>query len=376
VIVPGKRPRKIRVSFQKNRESRARTQNLTHRSLEDTDAAEDAVRGERLTGKGSITRQRTIVADVDDPNGGVRRAVDEVECLRGRVLLAAGVDNCRVQAADGRLISCSVRRVVRTLSRDARNAVVAGDEVLVRPQPGDTGVIERVELRRTTLSRGSDRREHVIVANIDQALIVVSACDPPLKPALIDRFLVSAGKGNVQPLVCISKVDLADLVELQTIAGIYARVGYNVVLTSTVTGLGIVRLRELLRGRETVLTGQSGVGKSTLINAIDPTLALRTAAVSEDSGKGRHTTRVAELLPLADGGWVVDTPGIRQLQLWDVSTGEVEGYFREFHPFVRHCRFPNCTHTHEEDCAIKSAVDDHLIAESRYLGYLRIVLGD
>ncbi|MCA9054632.1 MAG: ribosome small subunit-dependent GTPase A, partial [Planctomycetaceae bacterium] len=208
------------------------------------------------------------------------------------------------------------------------------------------------------------------------SVIVVSAAEPPIKPALVDRFLVSAEKGNVRPIVCISKADLVERGELQPIAAIYASIGYDVVLTSIHTGEGVDALRGLLTGKVSVLTGQSGVGKSSLINAVDPALDLRTAHVSADSGKGRHTTRVAALLPLSTGGWIVDTPGIRQMQLWDVAPGEVEAYFRDFLAYVPHCRFPDCTHTHESDCAVKSAVERGEIAPLRYQGYLRIILGD
>lgn len=367
----GRRPRKVRVEFRKNRASRARSGDLTRHSLQDLEAAADLSNAERLSGKGDLSRRRTVL--VEDEG---RLAVDAERCLAGRVLQAIGGNRCTVQTVDGRRYECTVRRVVRTLASDARSAVVAGDEVMFEPTAPDSGVVVRVEPRRSTISRGSERREHVIVANVDQAVIVVSADQPPLKPALVDRFLVSAEKGGVRGIVCISKVDLVDAAALEPIAGVYARIGYDVVLASVVTGRGVGRLRELLTGRESVLAGQSGVGKSSLINAIDPRLGLATKSVSEDSGKGRHTTRVASLFPLATGGWIVDTPGVRQMQLWDVSAGEVEGYFREFRPFVPDCRFPDCSHTHEADCAIRDAVARGLIAPLRYEGYLRIVQGD
>jgi ribosome biogenesis GTPase len=277
---------------------------------------------------------------------------------------------------DGREFECAVRRVVRTMARETRNAVVAGDEVLLLPTGAGTGVIERVEPRRGVLSRGSDRREHVIAANVDQALIVISAAEPPLKPGVIDRFLVSAERGGVAAIVCINKLDLADAVALQPISGIYGQLGYDVVLTSARTGAGLARLRALLRGRTTVVAGQSGVGKSSLLNAIQPGLARPVGAVSEESRKGRHTTRVAELLPLSVGGWIIDTPGVRQIELWDVIPAEVEGYYREFRPFVAACRFPDCTHLHEADCGVRQAVEDGCIARIRYESFVRIVTGD
>jgi ribosome biogenesis GTPase len=158
--------------------------------------------------------------------------------------------------------------------------------------------------------------------------------------------------------------------------GLYSRLGYPIVPTSTRTGLGLDRLRELLRGEATVVAGQSGVGKSSLLNAIQPGLQLETGDVSATTRKGMHTTRVARLWQLDFGGWVVDTPGIRQMELWDVQPGEVEAYFAEFRPFVPLCRFPNCLHIEEAGCAVKSAVRQDLISLTRYESYLRIVSGD
>ncbi|MFV0444476.1 MAG: ribosome small subunit-dependent GTPase A [Planctomycetaceae bacterium] len=372
----GKRPKKVRVEFRKNRAGRAREQNLTHKALEDLDAAADRQQSERLTGKGAITRRRTVLADGDVGSALPQLAVDAERCMAGRVLRAIGANHCSVQGGDGRVLECTVRRLVRTMSRDVRNAVVVGDQVLVEPQDDWHGVIVRVETRRTTISRGSDRHEHVIAANIDQAVIVTSAAEPQLKPALVDRFIVSAEKGGVRPVVCISKVDLVDRPDLEHVADIYRRIGYDVVLSSIVTGEGIEPLRSILHDRVSVVAGQSGVGKSSLINALDSSQQLATGGVSEDSGKGRHTTRVAALLPLASGGWIVDTPGIRQMQLWDVAPFEIEGYFRDFLPHIPHCRFPDCTHSHEHSCAVKQAVERGEIASLRYQGYLRMLLGD
>lgn len=370
-----KKPKKTRVAFRKNRGSRARQQNLTHQMLDNQELAADLKNEERLSGKGDVSRHRTIVSTGESGVAG-SLSVDEAETQPGRVLRSIGANQCLVEVQEGRSILCSVRRLIRTLARDGRNATVAGDRVQIRQTSETEGVIERVESRTRVVSRGSGRFEHVIVANIDQAVIVASAADPAFKPGLVDRFLVSAAKGGVEAIVCVNKVDLIDPTSLQPIVGVYARMGYTVVMTSTKNGQGINELRRLLQGRESVLTGQSGVGKSTLINAIDDRLNLKTAEVSDDSGKGRHTTRVAELKPLTGGGWIVDTPGIRQLELWNVQSEEVEGYFREFAPFLVQCRFPNCTHTHETPCGIKSAVASGQISPTRYQGYLRLVIDD
>lgn len=367
--MPEDRSRKIRVQFRKNRGHRTRQVDLTRHDAEDlADLASD----ERLSGKGDLTRHRTLVV------GGEQSARDVVDsdCLTGRVLWSVGANHSCVQIEDGRTFDCSVRRVMRTMQRDSRNLIAAGDRVVFRPADSQTGVIERIEPRHSTLSRGVARTSHIIVSNIDQAVIVASASDPGLKPALIDRFLVSCEVGNARGIVCINKADTIQPDQLQPLIGQYARLGCEVILTSATRGTGIERLRNLLRGQATVLSGQSGVGKSSLLNAIQPGLGLRTAAVSEDSGKGRHTTRVAELVPLACGGWVVDTPGIRQFQLWAVEPEDVEAYFVEFRPFVAYCKYPSCSHTHEKGCAVLSAVTQGLISPLRYESYTRILSGE
>jgi ribosome biogenesis GTPase len=199
--------------------------------------------------------------------------------------------------------------------------------------------------------------------------------EPELKPHLIDRYIAAAEKGGLKPILCLNKADLTDAVELQPLIGAYAQLGVPTLLTSAKTGAGIGRLRELLRGRATVFGGQSGVGKSSLLNAVQPRLGLRVKTVSETTQKGRHTTTTAELIRLEFGGWVVDTPGVRQLQLWDTRPEEVEGYFREFRPFVPLCGFPDCTHTHESNCAVKAAVARSHVAERRYHSYLGLFHG-
>lgn len=362
------------MAFRKNRGKRVRTQNVTHDALDQSLPEPDAD-SERISGKGRLTRYRTIIG-VDGEGNSVQRDIDETACQAGRVLRAIGANRCDVQSLAGRIYACTVRRVVRTLLREARNAVVAGDRVMFQPTGADAGVIERVEPRQSVFSRGTGQFEHVIAANIEQLLIVASAASPPLKPALIDRFLVSAAKGGVQPIICLNKADLATPAELQPFQDLYTGLGYPVHCTSAVQETGIERLREQLLGKETVVGGQSGVGKSSLLNAVQAGLALRTGHVSDDSGKGRHTTRVAELIPLDGGGWIVDTPGIRQMELWNVPREEIEAYFVEFPRFVADCRFPDCSHTHETGCRIKLAVADGDISRLRYESYLRMFLGD
>ena len=361
---------KIRVSFHKNRTSRVRPGDLTHRTDEEVD---DLNSGERLSGKGATVRHRTVIGEETD-DGRVLIDVDLSRCRSGRVLWCVGSGRSLVQTEDGALFPCTLRRVLRTMSRDAKNLVACGDNVLFLPNE-TVGVIERLEPRRSELSRGRGRFSHVIAANIDQAVIVTSVVDPPLKPGVIDRFLVSCEKGRVRGIICVNKLDRVAAAEMQVIAGLYARLGYEVVLTSAAEGVGIERLRELLVDKTTVFAGQSGVGKSSLLNRLDPTFLRQTNTVSHETGKGKHTTRVAELRPLTGGGFVIDTPGVRRLELWDVPVTEIEGLFVEFRPFVRSCHFADCTHRHETGCAIQQAVQEGRISQSRFESYLRIVTG-
>ena len=372
--------RKVRVDFRKNREKTTRLGNLARQvghDVSSSDHVDELVSSERVSGKGRLSRRRTIIATEASTADGASpiRDIDISKCVTGRVLSSAGLTTI-VRATDGRRFECTVRRVLRTMSRDQRNVVVPGDEVLFQPTNVAEGVIERVNPRRGVLSRGSQNREHVIVANIDQVGIVVSAGEPGLKPHLIDRFLVSVTKGEVAGLICINKVDLVDPAELQTLSGIYGQIGCEVILVSAHSGVGMDRLRAVLHNRQTVFAGQSGVGKSSLLNAIDSGLVIRTGEVSDWSKKGKHTTRNARLHELHFGGWVVDTPGIRQMELWNVKPAELEAYFVEFRPFVRFCKFPDCSHLHEAACGVQAAVARSLISSVRYESYRRLVLAD
>src|SRR5262245_29533735 len=372
-----RKKRKVRADFRKNREVRARDKKFGSERVE-SDSLADAPRGERVSGKGDISRKRILAGGEiieDDAGTMVLPDVDRSICRIGRVRRVQGLLSV-VRDEAGNMFQCATRRLLKTLATDLRHVVAAGDVVWFRPEGKDEGIIERVEPRRGVVSRTSRGRQHVLVANVDQLIIVTSAAEPRLKPNLIDRLLVTAEKGRIKPIIFINKVDLINPADLMPLVGVYAQLGYDVLLVSAAEGFGIDRLRNQLAGEESVVSGQSGVGKSSLLNAVEPDLHLRVQTVSEETQKGRHTTTTAELIPLSFGGYVVDTPGIRQFQLWDVIPEEVAGYFRDLRPYVSRCRFPNCTHTHEDNCAVKDAVADGWIDARRYESYVQIQAGD
>jgi ribosome biogenesis GTPase len=407
--------KKVRVELRKNRTKPPRENDLTRSFRADAASADETQANERVRAKGDVSRYRTVVQDAGDASG--MPAVDAGECVRGRVIRVHGLASV-VEADDGRVFRCAVRRLLKSLATDERSVVTTGDVVWIRPAASGVrspesgvrdqeagvesresgaveegglsstpdsglrtpdiaaeGMIERVEPRHGVLTRASRRREQVLVANVDQVAIVVSLVQPDLKPHLIDRYLAAAQQGGLAPVLLLNKADLADPVELQPLVGGYAQLGIPVLLTSARTGMGIGRLREQLRGRATVFSGQSGVGKSSLLNAVQPGLGLSVKTVSEVNNKGRHTTTYAQLIKLEFGGWVVDTPGVRQLQLWDVRPEEVEGYFPEFRPYVPLCNFPDCTHTHETGCAVKAAVARRQVSDRRFHSYLGMFHG-
>lgn len=360
------KPRKVRVSFRKNRQVRRRQRDLTRQYDEgDVESLEPDAK-EQVRAKGDVSRKRTVLLD----EGG-ELAIDQSTALRGRVLMTHGL-HCFVGTPDGVVWKCYTRRLLRTMQCDERSPVVTGDWAWFRPAPGNEGLILRVETRSHALKRAYRHREQVIAANVDQALIVCSFVEPDLKRNLIDRYLVSAAMGGLASVVCLNKADLVEVHVYQSVIGLYSQLGYRVVMTSAQTGQGLDQLREWLTGRETVIVGQSGVGKSSLLNALEPEFQLRVRDVSESSRKGRHTTTATRLLGLSGGGSVLDTPGVRQFDLWKVESGEIEAYFPELHAFTPHCRFPGCLHLDEADCAVRSAVADRLISYSRYESYTRL----
>ncbi len=258
--------------------------------------------------------------------------------------------------------------------------VAIGDRVTITPHTDGTGEIETVHERTTQFARvrtGIKREfRQILLANPDQIVAVFACAQPVPSLRMLDRFLVIAEKQMVTALIVANKVDLVTPAQAKSIFGLYEELGYPVVYTSAVTGEGVECLRSHLKGKLSALTGPSGVGKSSLLNAIQPDLGLHVRSVSEATSKGRHTTRVRELFPLDVGGYVADTPGIRSLALWDTEPEELDAYFIEMRDLVAGCQFSDCTHTHEPGCAVLAAVEAGDVATQRYTSYLRLRFGD
>lgn len=258
--------------------------------------------------------------------------------------------------------------------------VGVGDRVLIDDLGDGTGTIADVHERHAVFSRvrtGIKRDfRQIILANPDQLVIVFACAQPEPHTRMLDRFLVIAEKQQIHPMIVANKSDLVTAEAARTVFGLYADLGYDVIYTSAKTGKGVKDLRKALQGKISALAGPSGVGKSSLLNAVQPELGLHVREVSEATSKGRHTTQVRELFPLEVGGYVADTPGIRSLALWDTEPEELDAYFVELRDLVADCQFSDCTHTHEPGCAVREAVDKGSVSQARYHSYLRMRFGD
>ncbi len=258
-----------------------------------------------------------------------------------------------------------------------QSPVAVGDIVDFVPSVDGPGGIEKVHPRLTKFSRvrvGEELKgtEQVIVANVDQMVIVASVREPELKLRLVDRFIVAAFKGGLKPVVVINKIDLQHRHDLARIKTIYESVEVPIVQASCVSGVGIDELRKQLCDHESIFVGHSGTGKSSLLNSLQPGLAIRTAEVSETTTKGTHTTTNVELYALDSGGYVVDSPGLKVLGIWDLDRDELQIYFPEFEAYLGHCKFSRCSHLHEPECAVKQAVSEGRIFPERYESYERL----
>ncbi len=255
--------------------------------------------------------------------------------------------------------------------------VSPGDRVVVTPLSGGEGVIEEVLPRRTVLARArSERRgEHIMLANPDHAMLVFAVREPEPHFGLLDRYLALCEHTGVDVTICLNKLDLGVPEEVAAARQLYEGLGYPVLLTSARGGDGLDAVRERLRGRISLLTGPSGVGKSSIINALLPEAQQRTGEISEATGKGRHTTTGVRLLPLEGGGWLADSAGIRELALWNVPTEDLARTFRELRPYVGECEYEDCAHgTNEQGCALRRALDEGAITPERFASFERLLV--
>ncbi|MBI4639678.1 MAG: ribosome small subunit-dependent GTPase A [Candidatus Tectomicrobia bacterium] len=301
---------------------------------------------------------------------------------RSGVVIEIYGEKCRVDLQD-EIFWCTLRGILKKGESEQKNLVAVGDDVLCTIIDETKGVIEKILPRRTRLSRPAaqdrsrrtqePRPEQIIAANIDQVVIVTSMKNPPLRLGLIDRYLVAVQKQGLEPIICVNKIDLAENEEeLQDLKALYSRAGYKTLFTSVSKQIGIEELTEQLKDRKSVVVGHSGVGKSSLIMAVQPNLKLRAREISEDTSRGRHTTTTAAILKLDIGGYVVDTPGIREFGLWNVTHEEVGAYFPEIVPYLEECAMSQCSHIHEPDCAVQRALEQGEIDSRRYESYVRI----
>lgn len=283
-----------------------------------------------------------------------------------------------VRLEDGRHLQARVKGKLRLVDRRTTNPVIIGDRVLIESENHDA-VIAEVLPRDNYIIRQSSRHraaEHIIACNLDQAFLMATITQPRTSSGFIDRFLVTATAYHVPTVIVFNKLDLYDGKELRTLdewKQLYDAIGYRVVATSVVTNIGVEEVKAMMTNKTSLLAGHSGVGKSTLINKIVPELNLKIGELSGYHEKGRHTTTFAEMHELPFGGFIIDTPGMKEFGILDFEVSEVSQYFPEMAERLHHCRFNNCLHINEPKCAVKEAVESGEIALSRYENYLSII---
>lgn len=347
-----------------------------HDWLDYADGDSDQLEGfERIMPADEGDRRRQVesfTGTVSDPD---HVATDNMVGLPGRVLeVSAGL--CRVLLEDDILL-CSLRGSLTVAQTGASNIVAVGDTVQVTRLESSKGIIEAIHPRRNQIARADTSGlplQQVLVANIDQLLIVSAWRNPVIWTELIDRYLITAQRADITPLICVNKMDLViEQADVDAAMQPYHSLGYTVLLTSVEQGIGIDALRDHLHGKVSAVAGLSGVGKSSLLSAAQPGFELRTGDVNEDRGQGRHTTTQAVMMAFGDGGFVIDTAGIREFGLMNLHPAELASYYPEMAAQAQHCRFHDCLHLNEPDCAVQIGVAHGVISPQRYHNY-RLIL--
>lgn len=281
---------------------------------------------------------------------------------------------------DGRTVSCRIKGKFRLGNLKLTNPIAVGDRVVVEPEKDEAvGMITNVENRRNYVLRQSSRKKHymhLIAANIDQAMLIITLKNPSIKLGFIDRFLLTTEVFNIPTYLIINKIDLLDEGENEMIQGLqymYQDIGYDSRLVSAFTGVGKDQLEDLLANKTTLLAGHSGVGKSSIINMLNNTFGIKTQELSDYSGKGMHTTTFAEMFTLENGGRIIDTPGVKELGFNTMEPMDVAHNFREIFATSKSCKFTDCLHINEPNCAVKQAIEDGVISELRYQSYVSII---
>ena len=299
--------------------------------------------------------------------------------LKGKVIKSTG-SWYQVELENGQQVNCRIIGKFRLNGQKLTNPVAVGDEVEVDyNEDEDTGMIKKVLPRKNYVVRQSPRNLHhlhLMASNIDQAVLIVTIVHPNLKQGFIDRFLLMTEPHDIPVIIVFNKADLyedEDFMVFEMLKEIYEGIGYQVMLVSALNKVGTDELKQSLRNKITLVSGQSGVGKSTLINSIHPHLDLKTIEISDYSGKGQHTTTFAEMFPIDKNTYIIDTPGIKMLAFNNLEPMDVAHNFREFFEYSKDCKFADCTHRNEPKCAVKKAIEEDKISELRYFNYLQIL---